>query len=774
MSFPRHPLRPLAHALRALSTQIGDAGLWGPFVLVALCKAGFLLGLARLDRLPAAFLAVPLAGLPGLDRHLHYPDLVLFLPRAARILDLTLFLTVGALLQGWVILRLARAWTGEAPPLFPGWRRGAARVLALVTIAAIQVGVPFAVLRLLHAGGAASQAPRLSLVAGAVLQTLLLAAPAFVVLHGLSLRRSVSSSVRLIARLPLALPLAVVLLVALHVPGLMLRGPAIAAGAGYDPDWILAALLGQIPADVLGAVLAAGLAAYFASRTRVRETRRGTPARAAAVALVLLSLPWSAGCDVDAARQVQRRYAAERCVERARLRALELRGDAGADSLAWLQVAKLNDEAVRRLGEVELRSPAGRVRQMAKLSCRARLARAEALLEAGRTAPARSDYADLLERADAFRSVRADAALGLARSEDRAGRWDRASMRFEAWMRGVRDGEWPLRRQGLETPLYVARRLRDRGARGERDAWIQLCADGLEAAAVRGELARQARYGRFVVLLTAERWAEAHQALRRCRELHDPEGRDGALLVAEASLLAGGLRRQREALGILSGLHAEKSGFDSQHRVAGWLLAAQIHLRDGDLAAALHAYEAAAGESRSESGRSEAALGLARVYAARGDIDLARRTYAQLRQVYRATPAGLIGSLDELRLLRERGDAAAARALVPEVVHQYRTVIQQFGTELPALLAAQSMSECLGEAGQWERGVAYLDSIVDVFGGDPRAGSLLVRAARLAVERLDDRERARQLLARLHARYPDSDVAVLARALEDSLDIGRP
>jgi TolA-binding protein len=122
-------------------------------------------------------------------------------------------------------------------------------------------------------------------------------------------------------------------------------------------------------------------------------------------------------------------------------------------------------------------------------------------------------------------------------------------------------------------------------------------------------------------------------------------------------------------------------------------------------------------------------------------------------------------------MLIDRGDEAQLAALVPIAIHTYRTVLQRFGTELPAFVAARSMSECMGLAGDWRRGVAVLDSIADTFGNDPRAGSLLVQAARLAVAELDDRGRAGTLLAELYSRYPDSDVAVLARGLEDSLGL---
>src|SRR5262249_40904401 len=153
-----------------------------------------------------------------------------------------------------------------------------------------------------------------------------------------------------------------------------------------------------------------------------------------------------------------------------------------------------------------------------------------------------------------------------------------------------------------------ARRWRDRGAQEARRRWIDASVEALGSAAARGEEARSARTARFALLLDAERWDDAYAALRELRAAHDPQARDAALIVAEASLLAGGLRRDKDALGLLAGLQAESSTFDAEHRVTGWLLAGQIQLRQGLVDEAIASYGHAVEEARSESGRSEATL----------------------------------------------------------------------------------------------------------------------------------------------------------------------
>jgi hypothetical protein len=265
-------------ASAALLVAARDRRLWLPFVALAAFKAALLVGLARLDLISPLVLAPLLWIVPGAVRHLHYPDLVFRLPEVDRAVDLALFLTAGVVAQGWAIVHLSRAWTGEATSLLPSPKRGAARLLSLAALAALLVGIPLLVLHAMRALGEKDLAPLATLAVGIVLQVLLFAAPAFRVLEDVSLGRSIVRSVRLLGDLPLALPAAVLLLGALHLPGLLLRSPAISAGAARNPDWILNALLAQIPADLCGAVVAAGLATHFVLGTVV------VPSRAARVA----------------------------------------------------------------------------------------------------------------------------------------------------------------------------------------------------------------------------------------------------------------------------------------------------------------------------------------------------------------------------------------------------------------------------------------------------------------------------------------------------------
>ncbi len=742
-----------------------------PFLVVGLAKALLIAALARPDSVPSLLLAPLLVLLPGVESHLRYPQLVLRLPEIARALDVALFLTVQVGLQAWAISAFGRAWTGSSQPW---WRFQG--IAALLVIAVLLLAAPFATLRIGSAFGGGVAAGHAALAVGTLVQMVLFAAPAYVLLLGMGLRAAVASSAGLLGQLPLAIPLAVIVLAALHAPTVVLRGPVLAVASGYDPDWILWTLLGQIPADVLGGYLAAALSTSFVVRMRHMDLPIRSSRSAVALGAIVLITLQSSGCDLDRARDVRMRYAAERRVERADRRAAELVGAAGADSVAWLHVGEQYEGALSVTGEDWIATRAvGSVRiGIAKLAGRALLGRADAWSRAGRHAPAQAEFERMLAKATAYPGMCSDAALGLARAIDRSGDWNAAHAAYLQWLEGVAAGTWPLHRNGLEVPGYVSRRLRARGENAARADWIARAEGALEAAAERGSLARAARSSRFVLLLEAERWEDAYASLRRMRELHDPTGRDGALLFAEASLLAGGLGRPNAALGVLAGLTAEKNPFDSQHRVAGWLLAAQIHVRDSAWGPARTAFEHAASEARSDAGHSEALLGLARVHVALDEIDEARRTFTQLRELYGNTAAGLRASLEELQLLRRRGVPEDVDALLPVVVHHYRRVLQQYGTETPALLAAAALSECFGVTGQWDRGVTLLDSLSGTLASDARAGTLLVRAARIAVDELHDPPRARRLLASLQTRYPRSDVAVLARALDDSLRIGVP
>jgi len=766
MGFVNRPIRPLVHGVGAVVARMGDGRAWAPWLVIAFVKAVAMVALARFDILPSVVWQPLLEWAPWIESRIHYPDLALALPALARKADVVVFLSVGVVAQAWTIACLARAW-GAAPA-----RLGVRSVVHLVLIAALLVALPAAAVRAATPFVTREQAGLIAAAIGALAAALWFTAPAFVVVHGLGLRASTRASVAMLARLPFAVPLAVTGIAVLHVPTLLLRAPGLRAGAAEDPDWILYTLLAQLPAQALGSFFAAGVSTYFALRTRERkpiERARGLrPAVTTATAVLLLAV--TTGCD-DSASALSLRFASERWVERARLRADAITASrASGDSLAWLQVASLYERPLQRLDRARGRMAisADLDRDLGRLACRARLGRAGAWARAGRIASARSDYLTVLAQTE-FRGARADAALGLARSEDRIRRWEAAYTAYETWLHGVATGEWPLHANALDVPGYVARRLSDRGAPATRERWVETAQQALAAAAARGERARDARSVRFALLVSAQRWEDAFAVLRELRAAHDPDGRDGRLLVAEASLLAGGLRRDDAALGVLRGLNAEGSPFDDQHRVAGWILAGTIHSRRGENASAQDAFQHAVQGARSDAGRSEATLGLARVCAARGDVATARRYYTQLRDVWPATPAGLVAPLEEIRLLRRHGLDHEAHALVPVAQRGYRAVIRRFGTEKTAIAAARCLGESYGLDGRWDQGIAYLDSVSSTFGNDPRAGGLLVLAARLAADKLDDRARAAALLGRLTARFPDSDVAVLARGFADSL-----
>jgi chromate transport protein ChrA len=239
-------------------------------------------------------------------------------------------------------------------------RRFFATARALVCVATLQALVPFAAVQVAKLAGAADRAPYVGFVTGGIVATLLFVAPAFVVLHGLGTRACILSSLRLILRLPLALPFAVLAVGVLHAPALLLRAPVIRAGAASDPDWILMALLAQLPAEIVGAVFAAGLAAFFASadanpppadlwvgrsghghhRSDLRPVGRRHRLR-------------------DARRAAaQLRYESERTIERARLRELALEdAEAYGDTTGWLAVAARYGTALDRLGSERLARP---------------------------------------------------------------------------------------------------------------------------------------------------------------------------------------------------------------------------------------------------------------------------------------------------------------------------------------------------------------------------------------------------------------------------------
>ena len=499
-------------------------------------------------------------------------------------------------------------------------------------------------------------------------------------------------------------------------------------------------------------------------RTRLHRSMRR--------ALLMMLLPCVLGCDVQTAREVQTRYAGERWIHRASLKRAQIYQGRGSEEKAlWQDVAWFYGNALavlpELLGRSRPRTPLQADQQ--RLTNQATLGRIEALRELGFDDQALALAHTLHDESTQWRGTRGRAALEVARCLDTGASWEEALRAYHYWCSGVRDGDWPLHRSELEVPGYVSRRLGDRGQQSERHAWVSLASEALGAAAKRDENARDARYARFLLLLKSEHWDAALQALRVTRQIHDPDATDGGLVLAEANLLAGALHDPNQAIGLLTGLYSEDSAYSVQYRVAAMLMAGQIHMRQGNLDAAEEHYQHASSSARSSLGRAEATLGLARVNAAQGKIELASRYYTELRRSWPATAAGLLASLEEYRLLSRHGMQVEAETVLSQAFDHYRAVIANFGTELPALRAAGYLSEVLGHSQTWDEGVAFLDSIANTYSEDPRAGTLLLRAARIAAQHLDDPQRAQLLLNCVEQRYPDSDLAVAIRPFADSL-----
>jgi hypothetical protein len=273
MAIEGNPIRPLQRSLQSVFRRLADPRLLAPFLFLATGKALLLTGAARFDLLPAHCMAVVLWMFPQGVELLHYPQTLHNLPEISRWLDRLIFVSLGAVLHGWGILYLARLWTQLPLRLFPNLLTGIRRVVALACIATLVLAIPYAT----HFVTERFDVPFATvavLLVGFLVQMFLFVAPAFLVIEGRSLWQSLRLSVGVVVDYPIAMPLVIVVLSLLHAPILALRMPGLFRGVGPDPDWILYALLAQIPVDLIGALLAAGLAARLAltSRSQKRAT----------------------------------------------------------------------------------------------------------------------------------------------------------------------------------------------------------------------------------------------------------------------------------------------------------------------------------------------------------------------------------------------------------------------------------------------------------------------------------------------------------------------
>jgi len=265
-----NPIRPLQRSLQSVLRRMTDPRLCAPFLLLAAFKALMLVGAVRFDLLPAHIMAAILWMFPQGVEVLHYPETLNNLPELSRWFDRLVFVSVGAILHGWAIVYLARLWTNAPLVLFPNLVTGLRRVASLACIAAMVLAIPYGT-QFVAQQLDNSIATAVALTTGFLVQMFLFVAPAFLVVEGRSLLQSLRLSLSVVAEFPVAMPLVIVVLASMHAPILALRTPGLMNGVGQDPDWILYILLGQIPIDLLAAVLAAGLASRLALTYRSRR-----------------------------------------------------------------------------------------------------------------------------------------------------------------------------------------------------------------------------------------------------------------------------------------------------------------------------------------------------------------------------------------------------------------------------------------------------------------------------------------------------------------------
>jgi len=108
-------------------------------------------------------------------------------------------------------------------------------------------------------------------------------------------------------------------------------------------------------------------------------------------------------------------------------------------------------------------------------------------------------------------------------------------------------------------------------------------------------------------------------------------------------------------------------GSPTVRALSGGVLASarEAELRDGDLGAALAAYETVAARASDEASRAEAINGIARIRRSQGDLDAAARGYLRLVSEFAAVPSsavipfGVAGRLELLRVYEQSGDDEA-------------------------------------------------------------------------------------------------------------------
>ncbi|MBD3161506.1 MAG: tetratricopeptide repeat protein [Candidatus Eisenbacteria bacterium] len=167
--------------------------------------------------------------------------------------------------------------------------------------------------------------------------------------------------------------------------------------------------------------------------------------------------------------------------------------------------------------------------------------------------------------------------------------------------------------------------------------------------------------------------------------------------------------------------------------------------------------------------RARADLLGARILTHEGRWQEALARYRKLRVDHPTSPQA-IGAPFEVAAEYERlGEEEAARSVLEQALVEYDRIRSARGADPRGRMADEAAVRALGRLGRWETALERLLSFPDRYPGDARAPLVLIEAAGIAENRLDDPERAAEILEGVAERYPNSPIAERARSEAERL-----
>ncbi len=330
---------------------------------------------------------------------------------------------------------------------------------------------------------------------------------------------------------------------------------------------------------------------------------------------------------------------------------------------------------------------------------------------------------------------------------------------------GARPFRIELNRRYILAPIEIGHLYLEQGDREKAGEWYSASEELYSAIIQNGgypNLREDAKLNRITALLQRQEWQEARKYLNKLEGEINSEEKIPALMYIRARIELNGFDNSREAIRILEEIARKYP--QSREASSALVTAAGIKFREGNYTEAtkfcrriLDDYSGRRNEA------AEAIWMLAEMEEKSGNWLEASLHYKSLYQNHPLTLQGLEAPLRIAHHFAEAGEKDVAGDAYARAGEHYSELISESNSQGARIMAEKYLVRALTEEGRWEEAVTRLLELIDRYPGYRKFRGNYLRAASICEEKMNNPDRAAEILSECAERYPGSSLASEAR-----------